>query len=52
MEVQADYRIATAADIVHDPSAPKAFVEGIMEGVEWFFNESTGELDPETDISN
>lgn len=38
MEVQDDYRIATAADIVADPSAPNAFVEGIMEGVEWFYN--------------
>lgn len=27
--------MATAADIVADPSAPEAFVEGIMEGVEW-----------------
>lgn len=35
MEVQSDFRIATAADIVLDPSAPDAFVRGIMEGVEW-----------------
>ena len=33
--VQNDFQLATAADIVADPSAPEAFVEGIMEGVEW-----------------
>ena len=30
-----DFQLATAADIVADPSAPEAFVEGIYEGVEW-----------------
>lgn len=34
-EVQKDFYLATAADIVADPSAPDAFVEGIMEGREW-----------------
>ena len=34
-EVQSDFQLATAADIVADPSAPSAFVEGIMEGVDW-----------------
>lgn len=34
-EVQNDFMLATAADIVIDPSAPNAFVEGIMENVEW-----------------
>ena len=34
-EVQNDFYLATAADIVADPSAPDAFVNGIMEGVEW-----------------
>lgn len=34
-EVQDDFYLATAADIVADPSAPDAFVNGIMEGVEW-----------------
>tara|TARA_R110002074_G_scaffold6420_1_gene29396 strand:- start:562 stop:1218 length:657 start_codon:yes stop_codon:yes gene_type:complete len=34
-EVQGDFQLATAADIVADPSAPNAFVEGVMEGVEW-----------------
>lgn len=38
MKVQSDYRIATAADIVHDPSAPRAFVEGIMEGVDFVYD--------------
>lgn len=33
--VQDDFQLATAADIVADPSAPEAFVEGVMEGVEW-----------------
>ena len=33
--VKSDFQLATAADIVADPSAPEAFVEGIMEGVEW-----------------
>ena len=37
--VQNDFMLATAADIVADPSAPDAFVDGIMEGVEWI-NES------------
>ena len=35
MEVQDDFYLATAADIVADPSAPDAFVRGIMEGKEW-----------------
>lgn len=35
MEVQSDFYLATAADIVADPSAPDAFVNGIMENVEW-----------------
>lgn len=33
--VKDDFQLATAGDIVADPSAPEAFVEGIMEGVEW-----------------
>jgi hypothetical protein len=37
--VQNDYRLATAADIVADPSAPDAFVQGIREGKEWIFVE-------------
>lgn len=35
MEVQDDFWLATAADIVADPSAPDAFVRGIMENKEW-----------------
>ena len=35
--VQDDLRLATAADIVADPSAPGAFVQGIMENKEWVF---------------
>ena len=37
-EVQKDFYLATAADIVADPSAPDAFVEGIMEGKEWVWD--------------
>jgi hypothetical protein len=37
-EVGEDFMLATAADIVADPSAPDAFVSGIMEGVEWIWN--------------
>ena len=36
--VQDDYYLATAADIVADPSAPGAFVQGIMEGREWVWD--------------
>ena len=36
--VKNDFYLATAADIVADPSAPRAFVEGIMEGKEWVWD--------------
>jgi hypothetical protein len=36
--VRDDFYLATAADIVADPSAPNAFVEGIMEGREWIWD--------------
>ena len=36
--VNGDFYLATAADIVADPSAPNAFVQGIMEGKEWVWN--------------
>lgn len=36
--VKDDFYLATAADIVADPSAPEAFVEGIMENKEWVWN--------------
>jgi len=35
--VKDDFHLATAADIVADPSAPDAFVQGVMEGKEWIF---------------
>lgn len=38
--VSDDFMLATAADIVADPSAPDAFVNGIMEGVEWIYDVS------------
>ena len=39
-EVGEDFMLSTAADIVADPSAPEAFVQGIMEGVEWVYDAS------------
>ena len=36
--VRSDFKLATAGDIVADPSAPNAFVEGIMEGKEWVWD--------------
>ena len=36
--VRDDFYLATAADIVADPSAPNAFVQGVMEGKEWVWN--------------
>lgn len=41
-EVQDDFRLATAADIVADPSAPNAWVDGIMESVDWVYDERLG----------
>ena len=41
-EVQDDFRLATAADIVADPSAPGAFVNGIMESVDWIYDTKAG----------
>lgn len=41
MEVQGDFKLATAADIVADPSAPDAFVRGVMENVDWVYDAST-----------
>ena len=46
--VKDDFYLATAADIVADPSAPTAFVEGIMEGKEWVWdNGAVKEMDIE-----
>lgn len=39
--VQDDFQLATAADIVADPSAPNAFVNGIMENVEFWYDNDT-----------
>ena len=41
-EVQDDFRLATAADIVADPSAPNAWVDGIMESVDWVYDDRLG----------
>ena len=41
--VQDDFKLATAADIVADPSAPDAFVSGIMENYNWWLDTVTGE---------
>ena len=38
--VQPDFKLATAADIVADPSAPNAFVQGIMENAEWILTDA------------
>ena len=48
-EVQNDFYLATAGDIVADPSAPDAFVEGIMEGKEWVWDNG---IIKEVDIVN
>jgi len=40
-KVSEDFMLSTAADIVHDPSAPEAFVNGIMEGVSWLYDSKT-----------
>jgi len=40
MVVQSDFHLATAADIVADPSAPNAFVKGVMENVDWVYDAS------------
>jgi len=41
-EVQDDFRLATAADIVADPSAPNAWVNGVMENCDWVYDEQLG----------
>ena len=47
--VRNDFYLATAADIVADPSAPNAFVEGIMEGKDWVWDNG---IVKEVDIAN
>jgi len=44
MVVQEDFKLFTAADVVHDPSAPDAFVNGIYESVDWIYD--NGKLQP------
>ena len=41
-EVQGDFMLATAGDIVADPSAPNAFVNGVMENVDWIYDAASG----------
>jgi len=41
-EVQNDFRLVTAADVVNDPSGPDCFVQGILESAEWIFDEKLG----------
>ena len=43
MVVQEDLYLATAADIVINPSAPDAYVESIMESPDWYWNAATNE---------
>lgn len=50
-QVQDDYFLATAADIVADPSAPDAFVQGVMEGKEWVYDASGGNFRLVEDIA-
>jgi hypothetical protein len=42
MEVQSDYRIITPSDLVSDPSAHGALMRGIMEGQEYFWDDTLG----------
>lgn len=51
-EVQDDFILATAGDIVADPSAPKAFVNGIMEGVDFIYNAAAGNFEAQRVISD
>ena len=48
--VKDDFYLATAADIVADPSAPNAFVDGIMEGKEWVWNNGLLQEQEEAEI--
>lgn len=50
MEVQNDFMLATAGDIVADPSAPNAFVRGIMEGVDWIFDVASGSWTAQSEV--
>jgi len=50
MEVQSDFHLATAGDLVADPSAPDAFVNGIMEGVSFYHDLASGNWMSENDL--
>ena len=50
-EVQDDFYLATAGDIVTDPSAPDAFVNGIMEGAEFFWNNGAIKIEKTADVT-
>lgn len=52
MEVQNDFMLATAGDIVADPSAPDAFVRGIMEGVDWIYDVAAGSWMAQEEVDN
>ena len=43
MQVQEDFRLATAADLVSNPSAPSAYIDAIMESPDWIFDHATQE---------
>lgn len=43
MQVQEDFKLSTAADIVINPSAPSAYVDAIMEAPDWIYDHMTGE---------
>lgn len=42
MYVQSDFHLATAGDVVIDPSAPDAYLNGVMENVDWVYDERNG----------
>ena len=50
MEVQNDFMLSTAGDIVADPSAPNAFVQGIMEGVDWIFDVASSSWTAQSEV--
>ena len=51
-EVQSDFLLATACDIVADPSAPNAFVNGVMENVDWIYDAASGNWRAQKVIEN
>ena len=51
-EVQSDFLLATAGDIVAEPSAPNAFVNGVMENVDWIYDAASGNWRAQKVIEN